>query len=420
MDNRSATYLKSSVAPIARMHAFADVVKVPARSAIRARWAVSLLFLVYGLVFGTWAAMIPSLQDKFHLSAGQLSWVLLGMIAGSMVSMSLTGKLIGYCGSGRLGGPAAPIFATTLLGIAFAPSYGALIAAAVFFGFSKGTLSVSINSQAITVENAVKRPIMGGFQGCWSLGGMVASTTLSALMYHGFSPRPLMIGMAIGLAAAASLALGKLLPDAVTPLSQESHATSRRGSLFWLGGLLFLGLFCEGVMFDWSAVYARVIGGMSLASAPMGFAVFALCTASGRFLGDFIVAKMGTLKVLRLSGLLMSVGIGLSILARPWPLILTGFALVGLGTANVVPILFGVAGRLKGHRAGASLATVATMGYFGFLAGPPTIGFIASWFGLPKAFALVIGAGIVIATMGVAIVRGIGKEGEIILCEQRS
>lgn len=347
MDNRSATYLKSSVAPIARMHAFADVVKVPRRSAVRARWAVSLLFLVYGLVFGTWAAMIPSLQDKFHLSAGQLSWVLLGMIAGSMVSMSLTGKLIGYCGSGRLGGPAAPIFATTLLGIAFAPSYGALIAAAVFFGFSKGTLSVSINSQAITVENAVKRPIMGGLQGCWSLGAMVSSTTLSALMYHGFSPRPLMIGMAIGLAAAASLALGKLLPDAVTPLSQESHATSRRGSLFWLG--------------------------------------------------DFIVAKMGTLKVLRLSGLLMSVGIGISILARPWPLILTGFALVGLGTANVVPILFGVAGRLKGHRAGASLATVATMGYFGFLAGPPTIGFIASWFGLPKAFALAIGAGIVIA-----------------------
>ena len=101
-------------------------------------------------------------------------------------------------------------------------------------------------------------------------------------------------------------------------------------------------------------------------------------------------------------------GIGLSILARPWPVILTGFALVGLGTANVVPTLFGVAGRLKGHRAGASLATVATMGYFGFLAGPPTIGFIASWLGLPKAFALVMGAGIVIATMGVAIVRRIG------------
>jgi MFS family permease len=104
-----------------------------------------------------------------------------------------------------------------------------------------------------------------------------------------------------------------------------------------------------------------------------------------------------------------SVGIGLSILARPRPLILTGFALVGLGTANAVPTQFGVAGRLKGHRAGASLATVATMGYFGFLAGPPTIGFIASWFGLPKAFALVIGAGIVTATMRVAIVRGIGR-----------
>jgi predicted MFS family arabinose efflux permease len=172
------------VAPIARMQAFAGAGKVLARSAearsaegrsaegrsagrfLRARWAVSLLFLVNGLVFGTWAAMIPSLQDKFHLSAGQLSWVLLGMITGSMVSMPLTGKLVGNWGSGRLGGPAAPIFAATLLGIAFAPSYGALIAAAVLFGLSKGTLDVSINSQAITVENAVKRPIMGGFQGC--------------------------------------------------------------------------------------------------------------------------------------------------------------------------------------------------------------------------------------------------------------
>src|ERR1700746_2614659 len=97
--NLAQNTVEPSVAPIARMQAFADAGKVPARSAearsaerfIRARWALSLLFLVYGLVFGTWAAMIPSLQDKFHLSAGQLSWVLLGMIAGSMVSMPLTG-----------------------------------------------------------------------------------------------------------------------------------------------------------------------------------------------------------------------------------------------------------------------------------------------------------------------------------------
>src|ERR1700688_747214 len=149
--NLALNTVEPSVAPIGPMQAFADAGKVPARSAkersagrvISARWAVSLLFLVYGLVFGTWAAMIPSLQDKFHLSAGQLSWVLLGMITGSMVSMPLTGKLIGYWGSGRLGGAAAPIFAATLLGIAFAPSYGALIAAAMFFGLSKGTLDVS-------------------------------------------------------------------------------------------------------------------------------------------------------------------------------------------------------------------------------------------------------------------------------------
>ena len=236
--NLAQNIVEPSVAPIARMQAFADAGKVPARSAerfIRARWAVSLLFLVYGLVFGTWAAMIPSLQDKFHLSAGQLSWVLLGMITGSMVSMPLTGKLIGYWGSGRLGCQVAPIFAATLLGIAFAPSYGALIAAAVFFGLSKGTLDVSIQ---LTSHHGRKRGEAAHHgrisRGRWSLGGMVASTTLSALMHHGFSPRRLIIGMH-RLAAAASLALGKLLPDAVTPLSRESHATSRQGSFILAG-----------------------------------------------------------------------------------------------------------------------------------------------------------------------------------------
>lgn len=381
-----------------------------ARLSNRARWALSLLFLVDGLTFGTWAALIPSFQEKFHLSAETLSWVLLGMISGALVSMPLTGRLIGHYGSDRMARIAALGFPVTLIGIALAPGFGWLIVAAIGFGVWKGMLDVSVNAQAITVENAMERPVMGGFQGCWSLGGVSASALLSALMHHGCVPEMLMVGMGIGLVAVGFFLPGKLLCDRVKLRSDRGNMTSKPNYIWCLGGLSFVALFSEGVMLDWSAVYARVVGGMSLATAPLGFATFAFCMAGGRFLGDFIVTKLGPLRVLQLSGVLLAGGVAVAMIGAPWPLILTGFALVGTGTSNIVPILFGVAGRLKAGHAGAHIAAVTTMGYLGFLAGPPLIGFIAAWLGLPRAFALVVISGILIATVGVAVIRQAGRQ----------
>ena len=324
------------------------------------------------------------------------------MIGGALVSMPLTGRLIGRYGSDRMAGLASLGFPLTLIGIAVAPSFGWLIAAAIAFGFWKGILDVSINSQAITVENALAQPVMGGFQGCWSLGGVCASSLLSTLMQHGFATERLMVVMALALVALRFCAAGKLLHDRVGPQSDPAGTVPQKGYIWWLGGLSFVALFCEGAMFDWSAVYARTVGGMSIATAPMGFATFAICMAGGRFLGDYTMAKMGPLHLFRASGILLAGGVAIAMIGAPWPLILTGFALVGLGTANIVPILFGAAGRLQDGHSGANIAAVTTMGYLGFLAGPPLIGFLAAWMGLPKAFGLVVVSGILIATAGVA------------------
>ena len=150
-----------------------------------ARTSTSLLFLADGMTFGTWAALIPSFQQKFQLSPVKLGVVLLGLIAGAMVSMPLTGRLIGRWGSHRVASSASVGFAATLLLLAFAPSYFTLILAASLFGVWKGALDVSINSQAITVENAIRQPINGNFQGWWSVGGLSAASLLSLLMREG-------------------------------------------------------------------------------------------------------------------------------------------------------------------------------------------------------------------------------------------
>jgi MFS family permease len=371
-----------------------------------ARIFASLLFLMEGMAFGTWAALIPSFQQKFRLLPAELSVVLLGLIGGAMVSMPLAGKLIERWGSRRVASPAAVGFATALLLLAFAPSYATLILAAVVFGVWKGALDVSVNSQAVTVEEAMGRPINSSFQGFWSLGSLCAASSLGLLMHRGFSPTTLIIGMVALLLVPAIWSFGRLLPDSAWKEELAEGRTSRKSNMLWLlGGLAFLALFSEGVMFDWSAVYIRTVGGLSVALAPMGFAAFALCMAAGRFAGDRLALKAGPVNTLRISGLFLAGGIGVAVVAHHWLAIALGFALTGFGTANIVPVIYSTTGRLEGRGTSASIAAVATMGYFGFLSGPPLIGFIAAMAGLPVALSLVIISGSVIAIVGAVVVR---------------
>ncbi|GAT31616.1 predicted arabinose efflux permease, MFS family [Terrimicrobium sacchariphilum] len=379
----------------------------------QARRAAAVLFLVDGLTFGTWAALIPAFKRAFSLTEGGLSWVLFALVGGAMVSMPVTGRLIGRWGSHRLSHPAALVFSATLLALAWAPSYGMLIVSAFFFGVWKGALDVSVNAQAIVVENAMQKPIMSSFQAFWSLGGLVAACSLSMLLHQGFSHSLLMTMMSVVLLAMGVWTFGRLLPDPA-PMRRDEKAQgdvskSSRLQLGLLGGLAFLALFSEGVMLDWSAVYTETVSRLPVSTAPLGFAVFALCMASGRFLGDVVTARIGNVAILRVSGLVAAGGIALAVIGQAWPFALAGFALVGLGVANMVPVIFGAAGRIEGQAPGTSLATVTTAGYFGFLAGPPVVGFVAAHVGLPAAFCGVIVFGIAIATLGIRAVQNRGS-----------
>lgn len=386
----------------------------PHQPASRARLAASTLFLVDGMTFGTWAALIPSFQQKFALSEGKLSWVLLGLVIGALCSMPLAGRLIARWGSRRVGYVSAVFFVGSLPLLGLAPNYELLIAAAVLFGAWKGALDVSVNAQGVTVEKAAHKPIFSSFQAFWSLGGLSAAFLLSIALNHGYSPTVLMGGMAVLLLAMVVSTFGKLLPETPEPVAEQSataNAAPRKTTLLFLGGLAFLALFSEGVLLDWSAVYARSVVQVSVAQAPIAFAVFALCMAAGRFLGDALIVKFGPEGVLRISGAFMTLGIALAVFLPSWTAVLAGFAIVGFGLANLVPVIFGAAGRLKGMGgAGPAIATVTTMGYLGFLSGPPVIGLIAAHAGLPVAFGTVVIFGVILATLGVVVLRGVSAD----------
>jgi MFS family permease len=371
----------------------------------KARRATATLFLVDGMTFGTWAALVPFFQERFGLSDGQLSWVLFGLVVGALVSMPLTGQIVSRHGSRGIALPAALVFCAALTLPALAPNYALLITAATLFGAVKGCVDVSINAQAITVENTVQRPIMSSFQAFWSLGGLGAAFLLSAAMNRGISAVTLILAMAGVLFLLTLSTLGCLLPDGPSQVEKPRGFSWPDSKLLRLGGLAFLALFSEGVLLDWSAVYARSVTSVSVATAPIAFAAFALSMAGGRFLGDLLISQLGPTLMLRISGTLMALGVAVAVLIQTWPAVLLGFATVGFGIANLVPILFGAAGRVHENGAGPGLATVTTLGYFGFLSGPPLIGAVAALAGLPLAFVTVVIFGVVIATLGVSVIR---------------
>lgn len=372
----------------------------------RARLAASMLFLVDGIGFGTWAALIPSIKQKFGLAESGLSVVLLAIVAGALVSMSLVGRALSRSGSRAMLTWLAPGYCIALALLALAPGFGWLLVAGAIFGALKGSLDVSVNAQAIAIENAGRRPIMATFQALWSVGGLVAALVVGLALKQGAEARVIALSiaavlLAISLASSGSLAGG----DAVEGKARSGFKLPNR-RLLWIGALAFLALFAEGVMMDWSAVYTQSVAGAEGWLAPLAYGVFSLSMATGRFMGDRVTARHGGSKVLRASGVLTFIGLLLVIGIREWPVTFLGFGIAGLGLANLVPVLLGAGGRAHEESVGQGVATVSLLGYFGFLAGPPAIGGLSHWIGLSGAFGVVVLFALLLAVWGPGVLKG--------------
>lgn len=377
------------------------------------RLAVAGVFLLNGFVFASWVVRIPTVQEKLSLSEGPLGVVLLGGVAGSLLSMPFAGWLVSRLGSRPVVTTSAFLMSLALPLLALAPSLPLLVLAFVLFGITVGALDVSMNAQAVVVEKGYGRPIMSSFHAAFSFGGLAGAASGGFLASLGIGLAPHLLGVAVLTAVATFPAYRALLPTS-TDVAGEGPAFARpTRALAGLGVIAFCVLLGEGAMADWSAVYLSGTLATGPGFAAAGYAAFSLTMAAGRLIGDRLVQRLGPVTLVRSGGVLAALGLGLSLAIAQPAAALVGFACAGAGFSIVFPVALSAAGRARDTAPGPAIAAVSTAGYSGFLAGPPAIGFLAEAVGLGAALCVVVLSSATIAilswTVGTAT-RGKGEE----------
>ena len=364
---------------------------------VAARRATSAVFFANGAGFGIWAAHIPLIKNGLGLSEGALGLALLMMAAGAVATMPLAGRWAVRAGSLPTTLAAGLAFAGLLALPPMASGLAQLMAACLLLGAANGALDVAINTHATAVERAWRRPIMSSFHAFYSLGGLAGAGAAGAAIGIGLDPWATMPAAAAALLLAIGTA-GRFLEVKAASTRASTGFARPRGPILRLGVLALLGFFAEGSLIDWSAVYLVERVGTTAAAGATGYAAFSLSMTMGRLVGDRAADRLGPARTLAASGILAMIGLGLAV-ARPDPILAPlGFAIAGLGLANIVPVLFSAAARVPGVAPGAGVAMVAVFGYAGALAGPPLIGFTAELAGRrPALSSLVLAAALVAA-----------------------
>jgi MFS family permease len=386
---------------------------VDERALRSSRLAVAGVFFLNGFGFASWVVRIPTVQEKLSLSEGPLGVVLLGGVAGSLLSMPFGGWLVSRLGSRPVVATSAFLTSLALPLLAFASNMPLLVLTFVLLGITVGALDVSMNAQAVAVEKGYGRPIMSSFHAAFSFGGLAGAASGGFAASLGVGLAPHLLGVAILTAVATFPAYRALLP-ASTDVAGEGPAFARpTRALAGLGVIAFCVLLGEGAMADWSAVYLSGTLGTGPGFAAAGYAAFSLTMAAGRLIGDRLTQRLGPVTLVRSGGALAALGLGLSLAVGQPAVALIGFACAGAGFSIVFPVALSAAGRAKDAAPGPAIAAVSTAGYFGFLVGPPAIGFLAEAVGLGAALYVVVLLSATIAvlsrTVGAAA-RGKGEE----------
>jgi predicted MFS family arabinose efflux permease len=339
--------------------------------------ATRLIFLLSGIGMASWAPMVPYAKARLGLDDATLGLVLLCMGCGAVAAMPLAGFLTHRYGNRDVIGVSGLLVCVALPLLTITPNAYWLGAALLFFGAALGVVDVAMNAHAVDVEKHAGKPMMSGFHGLFSVGGLVGSAGMAALLKAG---APL-TGSALAVSAALLVIVVTQWRHFLVRLddSDQSHSIFRMpsASVFLLGFLCLVVFLAEGAMLDWSAVFLRFSRGFDPSLAGLGYAAFSIAMACGRLLGDRITASVGPVTIVRVGALLAALGFFLAT-ALPWgPTAMLGFVLVGIGASNIVPVLFSAAGRQPGTSPGIAIATVTSLGYAGMLAGPAAIGFAA-------------------------------------------
>lgn len=364
---------------------------------LKQRVSTRLAFLAAGMAMSSWAPLVPYAQSRTGVEAAQLGLLLLCLGIGSLMAMPVTGVLAARYGCRRVilwsGLGCCVVFPF----LAMAPSAPLLGLTLFLFGATIGTLDVSMNVQAVIVEKDYGGALMSGFHGMFSVGGIAGAGGMSLMLWLGMGIVSASVVMTMIVAGVLLAAGPQLLREAPAAERDAPLLVVPRGAVVLIGVLCMFVFLAEGAVLDWSAVML-INGGMSGAQGGLGYAAFAVTMTIGRLNGDKIVQRFGGRRVLLLGGLAAAAGFLIVVLAPSAWLALPGFALIGCGASNIVPVLFSAAGSQRDMPAGLAVSAISTIGYAGILAGPGLIGFVAHAVGLEWAFAALACGMLVVAT----------------------
>lgn len=356
----------------------------------RARVATGVVFAVHGAVAGTFAARIPSVAHHVGVGVGGLSVALLMPGIGAMLAMPLSGRLVHRHNLRSLVRVLIGVWCAALLLPALPNSLVLLCPALVVYGAAAGLADVSMNAHAVVVEQRYGRSVMSGMHGCWSAGGLAGSAAAAVAVRITPDAWPDFLITAVVLALVSVVACGRLLPHRPEPEVDAPPAFALPSRAVLLIGLIGLcAVFAEGAGLDWSAVYVHNVLGHPASTAALTVATFSVSMAAARFAGDWVVRRAGPVAAVRLAGLCATAGALAVVFTRDIVLVVGGFALIGIGIAVVVPLVFAAAGRIGPHP-GRSIAGAAGIAYGSGLIAPGIIGGIARLFSLTVSFMAVV------------------------------
>ena len=347
------------------------------------RLATRATFFCSGFATAAWASSIPFIKLNVQLSDGAMGLMLLCLGGGALIGMPVSGICTSRFGCKKvlIGTVSAIALLLPLLVLATSPS--ALAITLVLYGISIGTTGCTMNIQAISVEKAANKPLMSGFHGFYSLGGMMGAFVLTLLLTAGITPLA-----ATGITSSLIMALLILsTPGYSTRVVSHSgpYFAMPRGPVFIIGIVCFVFFLAEGTVLDWSGIFLNEYRAVPASAAGMGIVFFSIAMTMGRLLGDGIVARLGARVVVTLGSLIAISGFLISLSLPYWQTALLGYALIGIGCSNIVPIMFSAAGRQQVMPGPLAITAVSSLGYIGVLSGPAIVGFGAEIAGLPTA-----------------------------------
>jgi MFS family permease len=365
----------------------------------KSRFSIGILFFICGLNFATWATRIPDFKTSLQLSDAELGTVLMGLPIGSLVSLPIAGWLLTKYASRWITLMAVVMYVVVIPSLGLLTSALSLFLGLFFFGMAGDIMNIAMNTQVVSLEAKMNKIIMSSFHAVFSIGLLTGAFFGGILEQEKFTPIEHFSLIALSNIILIPFSFRNLLTD--KPIQDETKSISSIVNLgpylITLSFIAFCGMLCEGAMADWISLYFKEYNPDSPFPITIGFSFFAAAMVLGRFIGDKISLKYGVSTILILNGILISLGMLLTLLFPSIYIKIAGCFITGIGISTIVPLIYSQAGNQKEIMPSIAIAGVSTIAYIGFLLGPVLIGYLSDFIGLDKALYLIVVLGFLAA-----------------------